>query len=57
VLAEQRQELPENLDQLNLQQVQQLVTGRNVLYTSSNVDITNDVIQLLDEKYKAQAGK
>jgi len=53
VLAEQRPDLPENLDQINLDQVRALIISRNVLFANGAVDITNDVIAGMDAKYKA----
>lgn len=55
VIADQRPELS-NLDQLNVNQVRDLINQRNVLYAHERVDITSDVIKLLDEKLKAGGG-
>ena len=53
VIAEQRPEVPENLDQINVDQVRLLINQRNVLFSTPNVDISNDVIAAMDAKYKA----
>jgi Skp family chaperone for outer membrane proteins len=54
VLADQKPEVPDNfMDQANLQQVRELLSSRNVLYSSPSVDITQDVIADLDAKYSA----
>jgi len=53
VIAEQRPEIPDNLDQINVDQVRLLINQRNVLYSTPNVDISNDVIASMDAKYKA----
>lgn len=53
VIADQRRDLPDNLDHLSMEQVQAAINIRNVLYASPKVDITEDVVALLDEKYKA----
>jgi Skp family chaperone for outer membrane proteins len=54
VLAEQKVEIPENLDQINVDQLKAVIGQRNVLFVnSSTVDITNDVITAMDAKYKS----
>jgi Skp family chaperone for outer membrane proteins len=53
VIAEQRPELPDNLDQFNVEQVRALINSRNILYSTATVDISNDVINAMDAKYKA----
>jgi Skp family chaperone for outer membrane proteins len=54
VLADQHPELPDNfMDQANLEQVRALLGQRNVLYSSPQVDITQDVITSMDAKYSA----
>jgi len=53
VIAEQRPEVPDNLDQINVDQVRLLINQRNVLFSTPNVDISNDVIAAMDAKYKA----
>jgi len=53
VIAEQRPELPDSLDQLNVEQVRALINGRNILFATASVDLSNDVIASMDAKYKA----
>jgi len=53
VIAERRPELPDNLDQFNVEQVRALINTRNILFSSASVDISNDVINSMDAKYKA----
>src|SRR5205807_2534576 len=53
VLAEQRPELPENFEQLNVEEVRSWITARNVLYMNNAIDISSDVITNLDQKYKS----
>lgn len=53
VLAEQRPELPENIDGLDMNQLRGLILQRNVLFSTATTDITADVIAALDAKYKA----
>ena len=53
VIAEQRAELPENLDQLKVEEVRALINAQNILYATATVDLSNDVIAAMDAKYKA----
>ena len=53
VIAEQKPEVPDNLDQINVDQVRLLINQRNVLYSTPAVDVSNDVIASMDAKYKA----
>jgi Skp family chaperone for outer membrane proteins len=54
VIADQHPEVPDNfLDQATLEQVRALLGQRNVLYSSPQVDITQDVITAMDAKYSA----
>jgi Skp family chaperone for outer membrane proteins len=54
VVADQRGDIP-NLEQMNEDQLRQALNLRIVLYSSSKVDITNDVIAYMDKNYKAPA--
>jgi Skp family chaperone for outer membrane proteins len=56
VLAKQRPELPENLDRVKYDQIVRSLSARNVLYASTKVDISDEVIALLDAKYKSKGG-
>jgi Skp family chaperone for outer membrane proteins len=51
VLAEIKPEIPENLEQINPDQLRALMTQRNILFVTSQLDITNDVIAAMDAKY------
>lgn len=55
VVADQRPELPQNLDEVNFDQLRGLINSRNVLYASAKADISDRVIALLDAKYKGAA--
>lgn len=54
VVADQRGEIT-NVDQLNEDQLRVALNQRIVLYSSSKVDLTNDVIAYMDKNYKAPA--
>jgi Skp family chaperone for outer membrane proteins len=56
VLAKQRPELPDNVDNVKYEQIVAALSARNVLYASPKADITDAVIALLDSKYKAKGG-
>jgi Skp family chaperone for outer membrane proteins len=53
VISDQRPEFPENLDQINLDQLRQLINQRNVLFNKPEVDITAEVIAQMNQKYKS----
>jgi Skp family chaperone for outer membrane proteins len=55
IVADQRAEIP-NLDEINFNQLQGLINSRTVLYASAKADISDQVIALLDAKYKGAAG-
>jgi Skp family chaperone for outer membrane proteins len=52
VLVEHRPDFPASLEQFNLDQVKGLINQRTVLYNNGRFDITADVVQSLDAKYK-----
>jgi Skp family chaperone for outer membrane proteins len=54
VIVEHRPDFPsgEVMEQLNLEQVRGLINQRTVLFNSGKFDITADVVQSLDAKYK-----
>jgi Skp family chaperone for outer membrane proteins len=56
VLTKVRPELPANVDNINYDQIVAALSGRNVLYSSPKVDISDAVIALLDSKYKGKGG-
>ena len=53
VIAEQRPEFPDNLDQFNVEQVRAIINQRNILFSTATADLSNDVINAMDAKYKA----
>jgi outer membrane protein len=57
VVADQRPDLPENLAQVNVEQLRAILNGRNIMYMSPKVDISGDVIAALDAKYRAGGGQ
>jgi Skp family chaperone for outer membrane proteins len=54
VLAEAHPQLPDDLDQINVDQLRAVINSRNILYSNSKVDISDEVIALLDAEYKAK---
>lgn len=57
VLADVGEKPPEDLNQLNLQNLKALMLQRNVLFAGPKNDVTSLVILVLDAKYKASGGK
>ena len=55
VITDQRPDLPDDLDKLTLDQLRALINSRNVLYAGEKIDISNDVLALLDARYRAGA--
>lgn len=55
VIAEVKPELPDNLDQVNTNDLRARLISRNVLFSQPQVDISNDVIAAMDAKYKGGA--
>ncbi|HEX3358230.1 MAG TPA: OmpH family outer membrane protein [Tepidisphaeraceae bacterium] len=53
VIAEQKPDIPENIDQVNVDQLRLLINQRNVLFSTPAVDISSDVIAAMDAKYKS----
>ena len=52
VIAEVRPELPDNIDQINTNDLRARLISRNVLFSVPQVDISNDVIAAMDARYK-----
>lgn len=52
VLADQRPDIPDNLEQLTVDQLRVLINQRNVLFANVSVDISADVIVQLDSDFK-----
>lgn len=53
VIADHRPELPEELDQMNMDQIRGLINARTVLYSNEKVDISADVLAVLDANYRS----
>ncbi len=53
VVADQRDPLPDELDQLDIRQLRVMLLQRNVMYTSARADMSQAVLTLLDAKYKS----
>ncbi|HVT90808.1 MAG TPA: OmpH family outer membrane protein [Tepidisphaeraceae bacterium] len=53
VIAEQKPQLPENLDELQVAQLQALLSSRNVLYKKDAIDLSSAVIAQMDADYKS----
>ena len=57
VIAEQRTEFPDDLDQISVEQLRALINQRDILYSSKGVDISDQVINDLNAKYAAATPK
>jgi len=55
VLTDRRPELPEDMDRLSMEQLLSAIQARTVLYAGEKADISNDVLALLDARYRAGA--
>jgi len=53
VIAEQRPEIPDNLDPVDINVLRNLINQRNVLFNSPAVDLSDKVIATMDADYKA----
>ena len=52
VITDQRPEIPENLDAVNVDQLRALINSRNVLFYKPQIDISADVVAALNAKYE-----
>jgi Skp family chaperone for outer membrane proteins len=52
VLVDQRADLPEDLDPITVEQLRALINQRTVLHADAKLDISNDVIAVLNAQYK-----
>ena len=52
VVTDQRPEIPENLDAVNVDQLRGLINSRNVLFFKPQIDISADVVSVLNAKYE-----
>ena len=55
VLTDQRPDLPDDIENMTVDQLRSLINARTVLFANEKVDISNDVLALLDSKYRAGA--
>jgi Skp family chaperone for outer membrane proteins len=55
VISDQRPTIPDNMDQLTVDQVRAMISERNVLYSDASRDISGKVITLLDKNYAAKS--
>jgi Skp family chaperone for outer membrane proteins len=53
VIAEQKPEIPDNLDAISVDELRMRINQRNVLFSNPAVDVSNDVIAAMDAKYKS----
>lgn len=53
VITDQHPDLPDEVDQVSLDQLRTMINSRNVLYTGEKIDISNDVLAVLDARYRA----
>jgi Skp family chaperone for outer membrane proteins len=53
VIAEQKPEFPEDLDAISVENLRNIINGRNIIYSKPGVDISARVITALDAKYTA----
>jgi Skp family chaperone for outer membrane proteins len=56
ILAERKPELPPNMEKLTADQVRQIISANDVLYSNDKVDITQQVIMKINQKYAAGGG-
>lgn len=52
VIVDQRAELPDELDKLNMDQLRTIINSRTVLFSDPKNDISSDVLALLDQRYR-----
>ena len=52
VLVDQRADLPDDLDPITVEQLRALINQRTVLHADPKLDISNDVIAVLNAQYK-----
>jgi Skp family chaperone for outer membrane proteins len=51
VLADQRPRIPDNLDNIDVNQLQAAISARTILYSDESRDITGKVITYMDDNY------
>ncbi len=55
VIADNRDPLPPNLDEIDVRTLRGLLLQRDVIYSSDRIDMTEAVVTLLDAKYRGVA--
>lgn len=53
VIADQRDPLPEDIDQININQLKASILSKDVLYASKESDVSDKVLARLDARFKA----
>lgn len=53
VITDQHPDLPDDLDRVSIDQLRTLINSRNVLYAGEKIDISDDVLAILDARYRA----
>jgi outer membrane protein len=56
ILADQHPELPDNLDQVNIDQVRALLNSRTILFAANRIDVSDAVLKELDARFKSRGG-
>ena len=56
VLSNQQPEVPENIDPVKFNDLQQLLYQRKVVYSAADADITSEILALMDARYKGAGG-
>jgi len=54
VIADQRPQIPDNLEDVTIQELQARISQRTVLFSDQSRDISGEVITLLDKNYAAK---
>jgi Skp family chaperone for outer membrane proteins len=54
VLADVREQLPPSLDQITIEQMTAALRQRNILYSATQIDISDQVIAMMDADYKSK---
>lgn len=53
ILAQQHNEVPTDQEKISPEQFTAMMAQRNVLYNSEAIDLTDEILALLDQKYKS----
>lgn len=55
VIADQRVQIPDNLDNIDVNALRQAIAQRTILYSDQSRDISGEVITLMDKNYAARS--